>query len=99
MKLVYDVSDWKKWWSMRLIIASAFFQAIVLAYATLPEDWLPSIPQYLKLGFAFGALATAGLSGVARVIQQPGLHRDDAPAATAGTKIIASVASSVEPQE
>lgn len=73
-KLVDDVKMWKKWWSMRLLIVSAFFQAITLAYATLPADWLPAIPDSLKLGFAAGALLTAGAAGVARVVQQEGLR-------------------------
>jgi len=76
MEFVYDVKNWKKWWSMRFIIISAFFQAIPLAYATLPDDWMPSIPGWVKLGFAAGALGCAGLAGVSRVLQQSGLQND-----------------------
>ena len=92
MEFVYDVKNWKKWWSMRLILLSTFFQSITLAYATLPEDWMPSIPNFLKLGFAVGALGTAGLAGVSRVIQQASLRPD----AGAATKIIAAGLDKVE---
>lgn len=75
-KFVDDVANWKKWWSMRLLILSAFFQAITVAYAALPQDWLPSIPDFVKMCFAAGALLTAGAAGVARVVDQPGLRGD-----------------------
>lgn len=77
--LVDDVADWKKWWSMRFIIISAFFQAITIAYATLPSDWMPTIPDFVKMGFAAGALLTAGAAGVARVVDQKGLRENKEP--------------------
>jgi hypothetical protein len=69
--LVPDVSNWKKWWSMRLIILTTIFNSIVLAYATLPSDWLPGLPTEVKTWLAVGALTSAAAAGVARVIQQP----------------------------
>jgi hypothetical protein len=76
MNLVPDVKDWPKWWSIRFAAASAAFSAVVVAYATLPPDWLPGIPQYLKTALAVGALVTAGGAGFARVIDQPGLRQE-----------------------
>ena len=76
MELVYDVKNWKKWWSMRFLIFSAALQAITLAYATLPYDWMPAIPDWVKLTLAAGALGSAGLAGVSRVVKQSGLHDD-----------------------
>ena len=70
MKLISDASNWKSWWSMRFIIASAFFSAVTVAYIGLPDDWLPAIPQVVKFTLALGALSTAGAAGVARVVQQ-----------------------------
>lgn len=69
--LVDDAAQWKRWWSMRWIIASAFFSAVVVAYATLPADWLPVIPSWLKQAFSIGALVSAGGAAVARVLKQP----------------------------
>lgn len=75
-KLVDDVAMWKKWWSMRFMILSAIFQAVPIAYATLPSDWLPVIPDFVKLAFAAGALTTACAAAVARVVDQPRLRGD-----------------------
>ncbi len=78
MQLVHDVRNWTKWWSIRFLAMSAFAQAVIVAYATLPSDWLPAIPTQVKLGFAMFALVTAGFSGVARLVHQPKLEcRDD----------------------
>lgn len=71
MKLVDDWREWKRWWSMRWIIASTFFSAVVVAYATLPSDWLPTIPQEVKQWLSIGALVSAGAAGVSRVLKQP----------------------------
>ncbi len=76
LSLVEDFKNWKKWWSMRFIIISTFFQAITVAYVTLPADWMPSIPEGAKLFFASGALLTAGAAGVARVVSQPRLREE-----------------------
>lgn len=74
VNLVEDAHLWKKWWSMRFIILSAFLNAVTVAYATLPDDWMPSIPGWVKGCLAAGALLTAGAAGVARVVSQQGLR-------------------------
>lgn len=76
MNLVPDVKDWHRWWSVRLAAASAAFSAVVVAYATLPPDWLPGLPQAVKTALAVGALLTAGAAGFARVVDQPGLRKE-----------------------
>lgn len=78
MALVTDAKNWKKWWSMRFLIISTFLQAITIAYATLPFDWMPAIPNWVKLTLAAAALGSAGLAGVSRVLQQSGLHTGSA---------------------
>ena len=83
MEFVYDVKNWKKWWSMRFLILSTFFQAIVIAYATIPADWMPAIPDWLKLSCALGALGCAGLAGVTRVLKQSSLQTDNVDVAKA----------------
>lgn len=70
MKLVDDWREWKRWWSMRWIIVSAFCSAVALAYAALPADWLPAIPTWVKTSLAAGALLSAGAGGVSRVVKQ-----------------------------
>lgn len=81
MELVHDARNWYKWWSMRFIMMSAFAQAVIVAYATLPADWLPEIPSKLKVGMAMFALVTAGFAAVARTVRQPQLEgrEDGAP--------------------
>lgn len=74
--MVKDAANWKKWWSMRFIIATTLFASISVAYAGLPEDWLPAIPSWLKFSLAVGTMATAAAAGVSRVINQPKLHQD-----------------------
>ena len=86
VNLIPNASKAHKLWSMRFIIATAFFSSIIAAYALLPPDWLPSIPQWVKGALALTDLACAGGAGVSRVIDQPAL-RDPAkpdPADTAG---------------
>lgn len=76
MELVQDVSNWKKWWSMRFTIATAFFAAVSAAYLTLPEDWLPAIPDLVKQLLAYGTLLTAAAAGVSRVVRQKSLKEE-----------------------
>jgi len=73
MNLVPDVANWKKWWSMRFIIATAFLAAIPAAYTLMPDDWLPAIPTGIKTGLALATLFSAGCAGVSRVVCQPKL--------------------------
>lgn len=70
LELVDDVKEWKRWWSMRFIIATAIFSAIATAYVVLPADWLPTISDEVKKWMAYGTLITAGLAGASRVIKQ-----------------------------
>lgn len=70
MKLVDDVHNWHRFWSMRWIIVSAFCSAAVAAYALLPADFLPVIPVWVKQGLGLGAVFSAGAAGVMRVVQQ-----------------------------
>lgn len=69
-KLVPNARDWHRFWSVRFIAISAGFSAMVVAYGTLPHDWLPYLPVDAKRWLSVGALVAAGLAGVARVIQQ-----------------------------
>lgn len=71
MTLVEDWRQWKKWWSMRWIVVSAFCSAAAASYALLPADWLPSIPAWVKTALAVGAMLSAGAAAVSRVIKQP----------------------------
>ena len=71
--LVSDAKNWKRWWSMRLIILTAIFQSAAIAYASLPFDFTEHFPDWVKAMLGWGALVTAIGAGVARVIQQPNL--------------------------
>lgn len=74
LHLVDDVQDWKRWWSMRWMLATAFFSAIMVAYATMPADWLPQIAPAVKQWLAVGTLFSAGAAAVSRVIKQESLN-------------------------
>lgn len=71
VQLVPDASEWRRWWSMRWIIAGAYFSGVVAAYMLLPSDWLPTIPAWVKQAHAIGALLCGGGAAASRVIQQP----------------------------
>jgi hypothetical protein len=70
IELVDNAAEWKRWWSMRWIIATTFFTSIIAAYVMLPPDWLPEIGATVKKVLAIGALFSAGAAGVSRVIKQ-----------------------------
>ncbi len=73
MKLIENAREWHRLWSMRWIIASAFFSSVIVAYATLPVDWLPALGDDVKRWLAIGALASAAGAGVSRVVKQKNL--------------------------
>jgi len=70
-KLVWNAFEWKKWWSMRFMIATAVFSSVSAAYVLLPEDWMPAISDGVKAFLALGTLFTASAGAVARVVKQP----------------------------
>lgn len=69
--LVPDVRNWKRWWSMRLVILTVIFQTLATTYTSLPTEFTEHLPTWAKAAFGWGALLTAASAGVARVIQQP----------------------------
>lgn len=73
MELISNANQWHRLWSMRFSILAAFFGAIVTAYATLPGDWLPAIPNWAKFALAGGTLLTPALAAVSRIVKQPSL--------------------------
>lgn len=75
MALVDDIHNWKKWWSMRWIIVTAFLAAIPVAYVTLPADWMPAIPDTVKAAIAYALLFSAGAAGVSRAVKQKNLEK------------------------
>ena len=68
--LVDNIAQWRHWWSLRFISLSAFFSAVIVAYNTFPADWLPAISPTLKHLLAIGAMLSAGLAGVSRIVAQ-----------------------------
>lgn len=72
MKIEFlPVSELKRIWSLRWAIVTAMLAAIPVAYLTLPDDWLPAIPAWLKALLAFATLATAAGTAAVRVVKQP----------------------------
>lgn len=74
--LVDDYRQWRRWWSMRWAIISAVCAAAATAYATLPADWLPAVPNWVKGALAFGAMISASASAASRVVKQKALQPD-----------------------
>jgi hypothetical protein len=78
LELVDDVSQWKKWWSMRFIIIAAFLISISLSYGfIIPDDWKEAIPGWIKAILACSTMLSIGLAGVSRVIKQKNLKLED----------------------
>lgn len=64
-------STWNRvlWlWRHRWSVATVFLATIPVAYVTLPDDWLPAIPGWLKAGLALATLFSAGGQAVAKII-------------------------------
>jgi len=70
MQLISNANQWHRLWSIRFAILSAVFGALTTAYAALPADWLPAIPQWAKLAMAAGTLSSSVAAAIARVVQQ-----------------------------
>jgi hypothetical protein len=65
------LSTWARvlWlWRHRWTALNVFLAAIPLAYVTLPADWLPSIPDWIKAGLAVTVLLSAGAQRVAKIV-------------------------------
>lgn len=65
-------------WAHRWTVLNVFLAAIPAAYALLPDDWLPSIPQQVKAGMAIALLFSAGAQGVTKIV--PKAVTEDPPA-------------------
>lgn len=75
MKIEFiDKGDIKRVWSLRWAIATAIIAAVPVAYLTLPDDWLPAIPDWFKAVFSYAVLTSASATAVVRVIKQPTKH-------------------------
>lgn len=71
MKIQFiEASEIKRIWSLRWAIATAMLAAIPVAYLTLPDDWLPAIPDWLKALLAFATLTAAAGTAAVRVVKQ-----------------------------
>jgi hypothetical protein len=68
--LVDDWRNWKRWWSMRLIVASSLFGSVALALQSLSPEQAALLPSWLPTAAAWSALFTNILTGAARVIRQ-----------------------------
>lgn len=73
MTLIPNVGQWHRLWSLRFSILSAFFSSVVIAYNNLPADWISIIPHWMKEICSVGALISAGLAAISRVVKQENL--------------------------
>lgn len=79
IKLTADAHLWHRMWSMRLAILSTIYTAAAGAWATLPQDWIPHIPERWRVVLAIVGCALPALTAVSRVIEQPKLRQEDKP--------------------
>lgn len=70
IKVVGSLSEWPKWWSLRWTIVSVFCSATMVAYATLPADFLPEIPRIVKQVIGMAAMFSSGAAAVAIVLRK-----------------------------
>lgn len=71
--LTADARYWHKLWSMRLAILSTLYTAAAGAWATLPQDWIPHIPEHWRVVLAIVGCALPALTAVSRIVDQPKL--------------------------
>jgi hypothetical protein len=74
---VHDIHDWKKWWSMRWLIAAGFlealqqfFDALREGWAFLPAEWQGAVDPGVIAWVGRAAWLCVALSAFARMIQQ-----------------------------
>lgn len=70
MQLVSDVSNWKKWWSMRFAILTAAQAAFLAGYAVMPAEFQAAVPTWIMASVSFTTLFTGVATAVSRVVQQ-----------------------------
>lgn len=75
IKLVPDVENVTRWWSMRWLIAGAIADTLPVVWARLPEAWIGPMPEWLKVGLGYFVLTALIAAAVSRVVQQQGLKR------------------------
>jgi TRAP-type C4-dicarboxylate transport system permease small subunit len=75
MKLQFtdDAHLWHRMWSMRLSILAAMYSGAAGAWATIPADWIPHIPERWRIALAMVGCAIPALAALSRVIEQPNL--------------------------
>lgn len=75
MQKIPDSHNFWRFWSVRLALVSSVLAAVTAAYVTLPADWLPTLPEWLRASLAWATLGTAAASALARGVMQPNLPK------------------------
>jgi hypothetical protein len=73
MKLVADIRDWHKWWSVRLGILSGACFAAAKAYTalnTMAPQLVAGVPQWILTGLTTAAMGLAAGGFIARFVDQ-----------------------------
>ena len=70
-----DAKLWHRLWSMRLTILTVIYTSAAGAWATVPDDWRPSIPHGVQVVLAVIGVMLPASAAVARVIDQPKLRQ------------------------
>lgn len=79
MKFVSYARLWHRIWTMRLSLLGVMYTAAAGAWATLPRDWMPHIPERWRVVLALIGCAIPALTAAASVIDQKSLSQPDPP--------------------
>jgi hypothetical protein len=71
LELVDNASEWKRWWSMRWIIAATVIESLRLGWPSIPPEWVSGLPTWIPQLLGLATLASLVGAGVSRVLKQP----------------------------
>jgi hypothetical protein len=74
-ELVDNAAEWKRWWSMRWIIAAAVIESLRLGWPSIPAEWVAGLPPAIPQLLGIATLVSLVGAGVSRVMKQPGLDK------------------------
>ena len=80
-RLVDDVHNWHRWWSMRWVVIAAALESLKAGWANLPADWITALPHWIPEHLGLATLISTAMAGVSRVVKQ----KPQTPAAQDGT--------------
>lgn len=72
---VWDVADWKQWWSTRLAALQVALGGAAVAFHTLPLQWQQELPDWLGVALGAATILVGFLTPPAAAAVQPKLRK------------------------